>query len=242
MSVYRSGALLTPPHGTNGHVGHLIDIDPITWRCTRCHAVTVGDAAWRAMTAAGWCTGALAALPAPQIDRDDRDDLDDLDDDEPVTVDGFTDVDAVAHAVRSVFDITAAAHTDPIARSNQCGGHMIGWRYDACSARGPLTIQGDGWTRSWPRKRVAAAVAAACTDPATAAGLDRWRALSRELSLLADRWSWKDPVSAADIETERRQLRRDLEERYSIAAAIDLLGLPTTTPVDVQLSLFEATT
>lgn len=150
-----------------------------------------------------------------------------------------------AHAVRSVFDIGAAASADPIARSAQCGGMSFGWRYDAISARGPLTVQGPGWSRSWPRKRVAAAVAAACTDPDIAADLDRWRALSLELSRLADRHGWKDPARAAEIEHERYDLRRDTEHRYGHAAALDLLDIapaPAAPPatVDGQLSLFEA--
>ena len=159
-----------------------------------------------------------------------------LDEDEPF--ERYSDVEAVAHAVSHVFDIGAAASTDPIARSAQCGGMMCGWRYDACSARGPLTVQSDGWSRSWPRKRVAAAVAAACADTDISAGLDRWRVLSLELSRLADRHGWKDPTRAAEIEHERRELRRDLEDRYGHAAAIDLLDLAPA--VGGQLSLFGA--
>lgn len=235
--VYVSGAMLTPAHGTNGHSGALLALDPTVWRCNRCYTVAVGNDAWRALVTGGWCTGALAALPAALSD------VDGLDDEDLVEVEHWDDVTAVAHAVSRVFDIGAAASTDPIARSAQCGGMSYGWRYDACTARGPLTVQSDGWSRSWPRKRVAAAVAAACTDPDIAAGLDRWRALSLELSRLADRHSWKDPARAAEIERERHELRRDIEDRYGTAAALDLLDVAPAVPAAPaagQLSLFGA--
>lgn len=65
-AVYVSGAMLRPPHGTNGHVGVLVADEPTTWRCRNCQEVVVGDDAWRALVAAGWCTGRLAALAAPE--------------------------------------------------------------------------------------------------------------------------------------------------------------------------------
>lgn len=241
MSVYTSGLLLRPPHGTNGHAGALLALDPSVWRCQHCYTVVVATDAFRAFVAAGWCTGRLAALPPAPADAVDLDDLfvplDDLEDELAVP----DVVVAVAHAVRSVFDVSAVASADPIARSAICGGRMIGWSYDACSARGPLTVTGDdGWTHAWPRKRVAAAVARACADPDIADALDRWRALSLELSRLADKWSWKDPERAREIEHERTALRRDVEARYSAAAALDLLGGTTIAAPAGQLSLFEA--
>ena len=62
-AVYVSGAMLRPPHGTNGHVGVLVADEPTTWRCRYCHAVVIGAVGWRALVAAGWCPDRLAALP-----------------------------------------------------------------------------------------------------------------------------------------------------------------------------------
>jgi hypothetical protein len=84
------------------------------------------------------------------------------------------------------------------------------------------------------------AIASTTTDPEVAAGFDRWRALSLELSRLAGRTSWTDPVRAAEIEHERTALRRDVEDRYSVAAARVLLGHRADPEPPGQLSLFEA--
>ncbi len=241
MAVYASGATLTPAHGTNGHCGRLVDPSTVTWRCTRCHAVAVGDDAWRTLVAAGWCAGALAALPAPHdIDVDDKDLADDPV--EPMSV-----LDAVAHVVRHVFPIWAAASADPIGRSGQCGGRMYGWRYEAMSPRGKVTLNGDNLAFVWPRKAMCEAITSTTTDPEIAVGFDCWRALSLELSRLAGRTSWTDPVRAAEIERERSELRSDVEARYSVAAAQILLGHrvdpdPSAEPAPPagQLSLFDA--
>lgn len=108
MTFYRSGAMLKPAHGTNGHAGALLTLDPPTWRCQRCYTVAIGNDAWRAVVAAGWCTGALAALAPAAADIDDvEEDL--------VDVEQWDDVEAVAHAVRSVFDIGAAAKLSRLA-------------------------------------------------------------------------------------------------------------------------------
>lgn len=69
MTTYASGLLLNPPHGTNGHAGRLVDLESCTWCCERCCAVVVGDDAWRELVASGWCSGALAALPAAPVRR-----------------------------------------------------------------------------------------------------------------------------------------------------------------------------
>lgn len=66
MTTYASGLLLNPPHGTNGHEGVLVDAERVVWRCRNCQEVVVGDDAWRALVAAGWCTGRLVALAAPE--------------------------------------------------------------------------------------------------------------------------------------------------------------------------------
>lgn len=70
--LYRSGAMLRPPHGLRGHsfviveqgrpaLGSLFPGTPTLWRCLDCHAFTHAP---MSVVASSWCIGTMRALEA----------------------------------------------------------------------------------------------------------------------------------------------------------------------------------
>ena len=232
-AVYVSGAMLRPPHGTNGHVGVLVADEPTTWRCRYCHAVVIGAVGWRALVAAGWCPDRLAALPlasAPAAEAPRRPPHASA---APLTI-----PERVAAVVRSVVPIWAAASTDVTAASSQGGGMADGYQWHALGPK--VEISGRGWSRTWLRRTVRVVVERVCTDPDIASLLDEWRAMSAEVGALMryapqlGRSVATDPKRVRALERALDDVRRRAEALYGARAAAELLG------VSAQLSLFEA--